>query len=353
MAASPPDLHDLACVVYLHSTYSDGTATVPELVESARASGRDVVMLTDHDTLAAKRDGFEGWHDGVLLLVGVEVSPHGGHLLAFGLEEEIDPRGKSEAEIASAVAEAVALGFVAHPFSEGARISSRRGKPHGWPDLDGTPFTGIELWSLTTDAAEGWRGVREAFAYLSDPERHLDGPPAHHIEAWDRLCRSRRVVAIGGLDAHQHGVRLPWGRFWSPMRNERYFALLATHLLLRRPPSGELGPDRAQIHEALREGRCYLGVDAIRPAGGFRFWAEGDEIALMGEERPAGAWTLRLELPATARLRLLRDGVEVEVSTGRRLEHRAHGPGVFRVEAWLEWRGRERPWIISNPIYLR
>jgi len=89
-------LHDLACAIHVHSTCSDGTATVPEIVEAARASGRDVVVLTDHDTMRARELGHEGWHDSVLLLVGEEVSPKGGHYLALGLERELGGGGLDE-----------------------------------------------------------------------------------------------------------------------------------------------------------------------------------------------------------------------------------------------------------------
>src|SRR5215210_1104399 len=81
------DMHDLACVVHLHSLYSDGTGTVPEIARAAGVAGADVVLLTDHDTLEARRRDEEGWHDGVLVLVGEEVSPPGrNHYLAFGIE---------------------------------------------------------------------------------------------------------------------------------------------------------------------------------------------------------------------------------------------------------------------------
>ena len=36
-----------------------------------------------------------------------------------------------------------------------------------------------------------------------------------------------------------------------------------------------------------------------------------------------------------------------------RLEHAVTTPGVYRVEAWLEVAGEERPWFYSNPIYVR
>src|SRR5690349_2547988 len=107
--------HNLSCLVHVHSTYSDGTATVLELIDDARAAGADVLLLTDHDSLAARRDGLEGWHDGVLLLAGDEVSPRGGHLLAFGIESEIDHRDLDERGIVAAVTGAGGVAFAAHP----------------------------------------------------------------------------------------------------------------------------------------------------------------------------------------------------------------------------------------------
>src|SRR5215210_2517958 len=114
MRSNPPqELHDVSCVVHVHSTYSDGTATVPEILDAAREAGRDAVLLTDHDSLGALHDGWEGWHDGVLLLVGHEVSPRGGHFLAFGVGEEIDHTDLHEAEIPAAVRGAGGFGIAA------------------------------------------------------------------------------------------------------------------------------------------------------------------------------------------------------------------------------------------------
>ena len=355
-------LHDLACAVHLHSDYSDGTATIPELMEAARIAGRDVVLLTDHDTLGAKDDGHEGWHGSVLLGVGVEVTPRAGHFLAFGLKKKIKHKGMAEAEIPVAVAEAGGFGFVAHPWSKGARLLERYGFAikgglnHGWKDLNSDAIAGVELWSLTTDASEDWRGPVDAIRYMSRPEAQLDGPRPEDLEAWDQICQTRRFVAIGGLDAHQHGIRVR-GRLLSPMKNARYFGLLSTYVsLTEAPKGGEHGEaDLELVYDALREGRCYLSVDAIAPGRGFRFWAESQDgaQAMMGEEHPAGRWTLRASVPEAARLVLLRNGSPVAEANGTGLEHEATEPGSYRIEAHRHWRKRERPWIYSNPVYLR
>ncbi len=350
--ASEP--HDMGCVVHVHSTYSDGTATVPEIIDAARASGADAVLLTDHDTLQAKRDGWEGWHDGVLVLVGIEVSPRGGHFLAFGIDREPPHAGRTEAQIAQAVAAAGGLGFPAHPFSQGSRISRTIGRPHPWSALEDGGYTGIELWSLVTDTAERCATPRELLRFLRAPAETVTGPPAQSLAAWDRLCARRRVVAIGGLDAHQTGLRFGQ-HVLTVMPHARVFGTLRTRVLLERAPTGELEHDRAALYAALAAGRCYLALEDEAPARGFAFWASGSAGRLeMGDEAAAGDWTLHARLPEPAQVRLVRDGTTVERADGaRELTAAAPEAGVYRLEAWRTTRGRERAWIISNPIYLR
>src|SRR5262249_46370331 len=147
-------------------------------------------LVTDHDTLGAR--GWEGRRDGVAVLVGTEVSPSGGHYLAFGVDREIPHAGLSAVEIAEAVRVAGGVGFAAAPLSGGGpmllpAVSRQIVRPHGWfafDDLRGCD--GVELWSLTTDAAEGWRTPAEALRWLRDPEAAIaGGPPARHLSRWD------------------------------------------------------------------------------------------------------------------------------------------------------------------------
>ena len=349
------DAHELAAVVHVHSTYSDGNATVAELLEDARANDRDVLVLTDHDTLGAREDGWEGWHEGVLLLVGHEVSPKGGHFLALGTDDVVPHEGLDPEQIAAAVAAAGGVGIAAHPFSRGSRMSTRIAPPHDWPALEARGVDGIELWSLITDAAEGWRSPREAFEFIRHPDAQIVGPPRSHLRTWDRLCARRRCVAVGGLDAHQSGIR--WrSRPRSPFPNRRFFGTLATHLQLTKPPTGELETDRRGVLEALRSGRCYLALDSLAPARGFDFHGlrhDGGAVAMGAETTPAALAELRVQLPAAAELRLLRDGRPIARARTDRLQHTVDGAGVYRVEAYRRHRGTLRSWIISNPIYVR
>ncbi len=350
------DLHDWACVVHVHSTYSDGTGTVPEIAAAGRRNGLDAVLLTDHDSLEAKRRGEERHYGSTLVLVGEEVSPSGeNHYLAFGIEREIDHSGLSSAEICAAVADAGGFGFAAHPFSSGSERFKSRAAGMPWRDLDCDGLTGVELWSFVTDTAEHLGGAVDALRFVTRPQQMVDHPPAQNLAGWDAICQRRAVVAIGGLDAHQFGKRIAGRVPVRLMSYARSFRYLRTHALCEWPPSGDLEGDRRQLYSALREGRCYLSMDSLAPARGFDFHAEdaaGRRLP-MGSEEAAGAWTLRTRTPRAAGLRLLRDGEEIARAKSTTLEHEVEEPGVYRIEARLVTGGRPRTWIVSNPIYLR
>jgi len=351
------ELHDLSCVVHLHSTYSDGTGTVPEIARAAEEAGADVVLLTDHDTVEARRQGEEGRHGSVLVLVGHEISPRKrNHMLAFGTAAEIGHEGLSPAQIAQAVRDAGGLGVAAHPFSEGSEHFRRfrsLGTAMKWEDLE--CVDGIEVWSFLADNGQHVPSLRDALRFVARPERYVTHPPQRNLDEWDRLGARRRVVGIGGLDAHQFGRRIG-GRVIRVMGYARTFRQLRTHVLTGEALTGDVGHDSRQVYGALGEGRCYIAAPALAPARGFRFWATaaGDELA-MGGEAPAsgGDWELHARLPRPAAVRLLRDGQPVARAAATELTHRAAGPGVYRVEARLEAFGAERTWILSNPIYLR
>lgn len=342
-------MHDLACVLHLHSTHSDGTGTVRQIARAASRADVDVVMLTDHDTLAARRLGEEGWYGDALVLAGEEISPLGrDHYLAFGLDEHVRHRGLGACAVCRAVRDAGGFGFAAHPFSQGSERFKRAGIPFGALGCDA--LHGIELWSFVNDTGERIRGIPGLLRFLAAPGWVLEHPPERNIRGWDKLCRERRVVAIGGLDAHQFGIRIGPVVPLRLMSYRRSFRFIRTHVLCTEPPARELERDRALVFDALREGRCYIAADSVAPARGFRF--EADDVP-MGGEAPAGRRTLHVRLPLTARVRLLRDGQELATTEGTSLDVEVEEPGVYRVEALRRAKRRERTWILSNPVYLR
>ena len=204
----------------------------------------------------------------------------------------------SEADIPHAVAEAGGFGFVAHPWSKGARILERYGRwvKRGRPSrLAGPRLRHRRRNRALEPHHRRVRGLARArwtrSATCATPRRSSTGRAPRTSSAWDRICEKRRFVAIGGLDAHQHGIRVR-GRLWSPMRNARYFAILSTYVCLDRGAAGRRARRRPTSSSSTT--RCARGAATSRstrshPAAASASGASpAGAHAMMGEEHPAG-----------------------------------------------------------------
>jgi hypothetical protein len=76
-------------------------------------------------------------------------------------------------------------------------------------------------------------------------------------------------------------------------------------------------------------------------------WLMGDEPAAARDQ------TLHVFAPHRGRITVVRDGRVIGQADAARLALPVDGPGVYRAEVALQVQGRWRPWIYSNPIYVR
>ncbi|MSS72297.1 MAG: histidinol-phosphatase [Candidatus Latescibacteria bacterium] len=329
-------------VLHVHSNHSDGSGSVAAVVEAAQRTGVDFLVLTDHNTMRAKHEGWEGWHGSTLLIVGEEVSTRAGHCLAIGTSDSI-PRRRPAAEIIRDIGAQGGLSFIAHPH--GVYKPFLRRRDHSWKDWSLKAYTGLEIWSYMFDWARQFKYYRWSEC-VRHPDRLIVGPDPHTLSRWDELGRGARVVGIGGVDAHARRY---------PLLNvvifpyEDLFRTVRTHVLLDGPLTRDAATDRVAILNALREGRCFASYDHRVPGLGFCFSAPSHGL-LMGDEAAfLHDLDLVVESPVPAAFRLIRDGLQQGEGAGRRHVFRTEGPGVYRAEARLDG----RPWIFTNPIYLR
>jgi hypothetical protein len=73
----------------------------------------------------------------------------------------------------------------------------------------------------------------------------------------------------------------------------------------------------------------------------------GDEFSLQGEA------VLRVTIPGSGNIRVIKDGQLCCQASGSSIVHTVSGKGVYRVEAYAKVWGKYRPWIFSNPVYVR
>ena len=348
-------LKDYTAVIHLHSAYSyDGRASIPEILAAARKCAVDVLLLTDHSTIHARKEGYEGWQGGVLLVVGEEIAPRFNHYLAFGLREAVacaekEPELPPQAYI-DRVRDGGGVGFIAHPDHEGTALFHVKHYP--WMDWTVTGYTGMGIWDFMTDWQKSLSGrIKAVLSYLY-PAFFLRGPSAATLERWDHLTLDRRVVGIGELDNHDT-LRRFCGIPLRVFPFHRVFHLIRTHILLEETFSGDHRLDIASVLNAMRNGRVYISLDRYRAATGFSMlMAERGREATMGDEFILHhAAEFQVRLPERARIRLIRNGTLFRKYTAKEFSEIIRDPGVYRIEADLNVLGRYHPWIWSNPIY--
>jgi hypothetical protein len=182
----------------------------------------------------------------------------------------------------------------------------------------------------------------------------LKGPKKETLERWDELNQARKVVGIGELDNHET-VKEMFGIEFYIFPFEKAFRFIRTHILTEAGFLGEDELDREIILSALRRGRAYVAFEYFEPSRGFSFVVmDESEVATMGDEFYLDDMAIvQVELPCKGKIRLIRNGELFRETVGLELTCGIDEPGIYRVEVYLRKALKYRPWIFSNPVYVR
>ncbi len=335
-------------VLHIHSKYSDGSGKVEHIIKQAHL---DFIIITDHNNLFAIKNGYEGWYDNLLVLVGEEIGNRGDeHYLAFGINETIKPeiyRHNAEKYI-SEVKKQGGIGFAAHPLHLKNNHFSLEVSP--WSSFENPDYTGIEIWSYMYDWSENVTPIN-IFYYFLYPEKAINGPPPELLEKWDQLCQTRRIVGIGSADVHARYL-FPF-KFVKFLSYKKVFNGIRTHIITKSQLIHNPVEDKRIIYNALKEGNCFFAHDFLIDSKGFMFFAKTkeDQIAIMGDEiKLRSPIELRIYSPVPADLTLIKDGKVIkEIKETNELVYNTDSPGVYRASASY----KNRPWVFTNHIYVK
>jgi len=347
------DFHEVVGAIHLHSNFSDGSLSIPEIASLAGEAGLDFLMFSDHNTLEPKRMGLEKWYDRVLVLIGCELNDMDdrNHYLAFRIQQEIG-LGLGAGEYVQKVKEIGGFGVIAHPAEK--RKFSDAYPPYPWTTWEVNGFDGIEIWNQLSEWLEGITRRNIAWRILH-PLRSIRFPVWETLERWDKLNQVRRVIGLGGIDVHAFKLRI-FG--FIPVEIYPYkvqFKSIRTHIFTKKPlhDGGKIiafHEAEKEIFHALSQGTCYISNFRIGDGRHFRFWAEGEqENYFMGSRIPAGQeLTFRVQSPLPGDIHLLKDGQAIKKLRGKALSYRTNEIGVYRIEVFRKKRG----WIYTNPIVI-
>jgi hypothetical protein len=338
--------------LHIHSNFSDGSGEVRDIANFANESDLDFIVLTDHNTLRALHEGFEGWYDKTLLLVGCEINDkeNKNHYLALGINEAISTRIPAK-EYVRKVKEAGGIGFLAHPHEK--RNSMKEHPPYPWTEWDTDDFTGIEIWNHMSEWMEGLT-EQNRYNYFIHPLKSIFRPPQETIEVWDKLSQTRRVVGVGGVDAHAHKVNLLGFFELEVFPYKVLFKSIRTHVLTEEAiikSSKKAGIEKAKriIYDTIKDGRCFVSNYYHGDAKGFKFYAElNNQRAEMGELIPLEkGLKLITDVPLdNVEIKLMCNGNVLEISNSTHSEFNITQKGAYRVEISRN----KNAWIFSNHI---
>lgn len=335
-------------VLHVHTLYSDGARCIAQVIGDARRAGLDFLVITDHDTLSPRREGWEGRHGDLEVIVGVEITPsEEGHMLAMRVKQCTGYASSPNRDTLDAIHAQGGYALVAHPMGEERRWPRIHQKP--WRNWEHECIRGMEIWSYMhdwLDEVKWWR-FPAVNVFSNHPERIVAGPRKAVLARWDQIGRTRRFAGVAGLDAHARRMPLidveifPYDHMFHCLRN---------HFYLRADVGA--ADRRPALWEALAEGRGFVAHDGLADATGAECYAalpDGSRM-MMGEEHAfASGAAMVFMTPRAAELRWIADGACRLKTAGKKLVARPTGPGVYRFEARL----RGRPWIFTNPFYLR
>jgi hypothetical protein len=345
--------------LHLHTPYSDGHVSHEDIARAAIKTGLDFIVTTDHNIWVGGIDGYRTMGmKRVLLITGEEVhdqtrDPQKNHLLVYETGNEMATFAKTPQMLIDEVNRAGGLAFIAHPVDPEAPAFNELDLSWETWDIDG--YVGLEIWNFMSEFKSLLKSFLRAVFYAYNPTYIASGPFNEALNRWDSLLvKGKRVVIIGGADAHAFPIRMgPFRRTLFPFTF--HFRTVNTHVLTQEPLSGEAEIDRRRIFQAIRRGHCFVGYDLPASTKGFRFVGIGNQgQVLMGDtlQSEFGS-TLQIKLPLRTSIRLIRNGEEVKRWNHTEVAvYTAQEPGAYRVEAFIPYKGKMRGWIYSNPIYV-
>ena len=343
-------MHEYVGAIHMHSKFSDGSGDAKKIAGTANEVGLDYIILTDHNTLRALDEGFEKWYDNTLMLVGCELNDkvNKNHYLAMNITDTFSTR-QSAKDYVKKVKDAGGIGFIAHPHEE--RNSMKEHPPYPWTDWEVGDFTGIEIWNHMSEWMEGLT-EQNKYNHFVHPLRSIKAPPVKTLKKWDELNRDRKVVGIGGIDAHAHKINVLGFVEVEIFPYKVLFKSIRTHILTEkklRTKNSTVDDSKQLIYNSLENGKCFIANHYHGNAKGFKFFGKcckniyqmGDTIKMDGKIK------LKVLVPAkNAKIKLIQNGNVVSTIESNEGDFIVAEPGQYRVEVYSDGNA----WIFSNHI---
>jgi len=397
-----PGLNDYRTILHAHAEDSAHTCgTRPEMLADAKKVGVDAILLSNHfrPPVDFMTQSWRGLHEGVLFIPGSEWRGFLIHPME-SVFAKMEEKATTTPQFVDVIRANGGLIFLSH-------IEERTG--HSMENL-----TGMEIYNRHYDAKKDNAGIVGIFLKLTHPDslREMEEclksypdemlasqvtRPDVYLAKWDAETKTRRLSGIAANDCHHNQILIV--KMIDPEtvlvgtnvdRDDQMRKLSATirpgiRALTKEHKPGDILASldfdpyarsflnvsthvfaaeltEPAIRSALREGHAYVSHDWMCDPKGFRFELTGVKSSdgkaarrvIMGDEvKFSAGQKLEARFPQTCTIKLLSGGKVIAEKSGSEFAYDVTAPGVYRIETSLDAAGESRPWIYSNPIYVR
>jgi membrane carboxypeptidase/penicillin-binding protein PbpC len=190
------------------------------------------------------------------------------------------------------------------------------------------------------------------YNHFVHPLRSIVTPPKESLAKWDELNKERKVVGIGGIDAHAHKVNVMGFVEVEVFPYKILFKSIRTHILVDKQfdkSNDNIEEAKKQIYSSLENGRCFISNYYRGDAKGFKCFAsdEKNEFQMGDTVKVSKKLKLKVTLPnGKAEIRLFHNGTQIESAQNSHVEFNIREKGQYRVEVFKNGNA----WIFSNHI---
>ncbi|MBX2995503.1 MAG: hypothetical protein KF681_11800 [Bdellovibrionaceae bacterium] len=363
---NPTDFYDYRGVINVHTQLSLGSSTPNEVIEDAKKSDLDFVVITDVNQFDHV-ESLNGYSGNLLVMNEGEYSFLDSRLLYLS-DNHLERAQESTLFFTDLLSQQdpqmrESLLIIAHPFKDGPTWTG----PFP-PGLDG-----LEIMNPKAIASRAWKrsplDVMWSFVIYPFNPRYaflrLFREPTDELSLWDQMSQERPLLGFGGADASARAIPLTDYLIKFPSY-QTSFQIVNNHVLLDSELTGRYPKDRQKIMSALKAGQFYVSLDLLGNPKGFiaKLQDKDGKVYPMGSKikfKPGLKLIAELGREPVYYYEIvsLQNGDRFETVNSKRLEAEITGPGVYRVivrvsptlplpdgTRWITW-------IYSNPFFIR
>ena len=375
---------DYKGVLHSHTYWShDSRGILEEIVPAAKKAELDFIFLSDHahSQLDSFPRGYHGVYDNIIIETGTEKSG----LMVNPMQPVILNWDQPKDSLIKQVTQSGGLVLYVHTEEK-----------HEWDNPD---YQAMEIYNIHTDFIdEEKEGNLRSFVinsifngkkYRHWAMREIFDEQKVILARWDSINQFKKVVGMAASDAHNNqNIRARYtkeGMVEWVGPNAKTISIVEAgwkeKLLLSEPDVAgwafkfELDTyfhsfnfvnthifcdtfSNKNIKDNLVAGHAFIAFESLANAKGFQYFStdtKQEVNAIMGDSISVGSVKqLKAVSPFPVQFKLVKNGEVIDsVDNTYFYEYKEKiTPGNYRLEAYLDFNGKQTPWIYTNPIYV-